>query len=117
VKTFVRARSARLEFATPFRRAVTALAPVSPLIASAIPAGAARAHAEVNAVFDPEIRQLVRARRSRLTALLIAACSWPLWECLRVDLNLSHGRARETMTAMVAAVIERELKVQGAIAV
>jgi hypothetical protein len=48
--------------------------------------------------------------------LLIAACSWPLWDLLRQDLNLSQRRAREAMTAMVAAVIERELKVQGDIA-
>jgi hypothetical protein len=48
--------------------------------------------------------------------LLIAACSWPLWDLLRRDLNLSQRRAREAMTAMIAAVIERELKVQGDIA-
>jgi hypothetical protein len=45
--------------------------------------------------------------------LLIAACSWPLWNLLRQDLNLSQRRAREAMMAMVVAVIERELKVQG----
>lgn len=110
---FVRARSARLEFVTPFRRSSILLAPRSPRITEAVRTAAARAHAEVKAVFDPEIRQLAPARRGRLTTLLIAACSWPLWDLLRQDLNLSQRRAREAMTAMVAAVIERELKVQG----
>ena len=113
---FVRARSARLEFVTPFRRSSILLAPRSPRITEAVRTAAARAHAEVKAVFDPEIRQLAPARRGRLTTLLIAACSWPLWDLLRQDLNLSQRRAREAMTAMVAAVIEREFKVQGDIA-
>jgi TetR/AcrR family transcriptional regulator of autoinduction and epiphytic fitness len=116
VETFVRARSARLEFVTPFRRASLVLAPISPRIAEAVRAGAGRAHAEVKAVFDPEIRQLALARRGRLTTLLIAACGWPMWDMLRADLNLSQRRAREAMAAMVSAVIERELKGQGEIA-
>jgi TetR/AcrR family transcriptional regulator of autoinduction and epiphytic fitness len=114
LQAFVRARSARLEFVTPFRRSSLMLAPRSPRITEAVRAAAARAHAEVKTVFDREIRQLAPARRGRFTALLIAACSWPLWDLLRHDLNLSQRRAREAMTAMVAAVIERELKVQAA---
>lgn len=117
LQAFVRARSARLEFVTPFRRSSLMLAPRSPRITDAVRAAAARAHAEVKAVFDREIRQLPPARRGRLATLLIAACSWPLWDLLRHDLNLSQPRAREAMTAMVAAVIERELKVQGDAAV
>ena len=110
VQAFVRTRSARLEYVTPFRRATLALAPLSPRIAEAVRGGAARAHAEVRSVFDCEIRKLPPARRGRLTALLIAACGWPLWDMLRADLNLSERRARAAMAAMVAAVIERELK-------
>jgi AcrR family transcriptional regulator len=98
---FVRARSARLEFITPFRRSSLVLAPRSPRITDAVRAAAARAHAEVKAVFDAEIRQVAPARRGRFAALLIAACGWPLWDMLR-----------QAMMAMVAAVIERELKVQ-----
>jgi hypothetical protein len=116
LQAFVRARSARLEFVTPFRRSSLMLAPRSPRITEAVRAAAGRAHAEVKAVFDCEIRQLPPARRRRLATLLIAACSWPLWDLLRRDLNLSQRRAREAMTAMIAAVIERELKVQGDIA-
>ena len=52
------------------------------------------------------------ARRGRLANLLIAACSWPLWDLLRHDLNFSKPRAREAMTAMIAAVVERELKIE-----
>src|SRR5262249_12445554 len=85
----------------------------SPRIAEAVRAGAARAHVEVKAVFDRELRQLTPARRARLTSLLIAACSWSLWDLLRTDLNLSQRGAREAMTAMVAAVIEGELKGSG----
>jgi TetR/AcrR family transcriptional regulator of autoinduction and epiphytic fitness len=110
LEAFVRVRSARLEYVTPFRRASIELGPFSPRITEAVRAGAARAHAEVKAVFDAEIRQLPAARRGRLTAQLIAACSWPLWDFLRQDLGLSQRRAREAMTAMVAAVTERELK-------
>jgi len=116
LEAFVRTRSARLEHVTPFRHASLVLAPLSPRITEAVRAGAARAHAEVKAVFDAEIRQLPPARRSRFTTLLIAACSWPLWNLLRQDLNLSQRRAREAMMAMVAAVIERELKIKGAAA-
>jgi TetR/AcrR family transcriptional regulator of autoinduction and epiphytic fitness len=110
LKAFVRARSARLEYVTAFRRASIVLAPLSPRIVEAVRAGAARAHAEVKAVFDSEICQVAPARRRRFATLLIAACSWPLWDLLRQDLNLSPHRAREAMTAMVAAVIERELR-------
>jgi TetR/AcrR family transcriptional regulator of autoinduction and epiphytic fitness len=112
---FVRARSDRLEFITPFRRSSLILAPRSPRITDAVRAAAARAHNEVKAVFDAEIRQVAPVRRGRFAALLIAACGWPLWDMLRQDLNLSQPRAREAMTAMVAAVIERELKVQVAL--
>jgi AcrR family transcriptional regulator len=112
LQAFVRARSERLEFVTPFRRSSLMLAPRSPRITAAVRAGAARAHAEVKAVFAAEIRQLPPARRGRLAELLIAACSWPLWDLLRQDQNLSQRRAREAMTAMVAAVIEWELKIQ-----
>jgi len=48
--------------------------------------------------------------------LLIAACSWPLWDLLRQDLNLSQRARARGDDGMVAAVIERELKVQGDIA-
>jgi len=47
---------------------------------------------------------------------LISACSWPLWDLLRQDLNLSQRRAREAMAAMVEAVIERELNFRGGMA-
>jgi AcrR family transcriptional regulator len=113
IEAFVRTRSARLEYVTPFRRAALVLAPISPLIADAVRAGAARAGAEVTTVFDAELRRLTVARRSRLAALLIAACGWPMWDMLRADLNLSQRRAREAVAAMVAAVIERELKSAG----
>jgi len=109
LEAFVRARSARLEYVTPFRRASMALAPISPRIADAVQAGAARAHAEVRMVFDAEIRQLSPARGRRLTRLLTAASSWPLWDLLRHDLHLSQRGAREAMAAMAAAVVEREL--------
>jgi TetR/AcrR family transcriptional regulator, regulator of autoinduction and epiphytic fitness len=112
LEAFVRARSARLEHVTPFRHASLVLAPLSPQITEGVRAGAARAHAEVKAVFDTEIRQLPTARRGRFTTLLIAVCSWPLWNMLRQDLKLSQPRAREAMMAMVAAVIERELKTE-----
>jgi AcrR family transcriptional regulator len=105
---FVRVRSERLEFVTPFRRASILLAPLSPRITEAVRAAAGRAHAEVRAVFDSEI--------GRLAALLISACSWPLWDLLRQDLNLSQRRAREAMAAMVEAVIERELNFRGGMA-
>jgi AcrR family transcriptional regulator len=113
---FVRVRSERLEFVTPFRRASILLAPLSPRITEAVRAAAGRAHAEVRAVFDSEIRQLPPARGGRLAALLISACSWPLWDLLRQDLNLSQRRAREAMAAMVEAVIERELNFRGGMA-
>jgi len=113
IDAFVRARTARLEFITPYRQASLELAALSPRITEAVRAGAARAHAEVKAVFDPEIRQLAPTHRGRLARLLIAACSWPMWNFLRQDLNLSQGRARQDMSAMIAAAIERELKVQG----
>jgi TetR/AcrR family transcriptional regulator, regulator of autoinduction and epiphytic fitness len=107
---FVRARSDRLEYVTAFRRASMVLAPMSPRIAEAVRAGAGRAHAEVKAVFDRELRQVAPTRRVGFATLLIAACSWPLWDLLRQDLSLSQPRARKAMAAMVAAVIERELK-------
>jgi AcrR family transcriptional regulator len=112
LEAFMRARSERLEYVSPFRRASMALAPLSPRIAEAVRAATARAHGEVKAVFDCELRQLPPARRARLAALLIAVCSWPLWNLLRQDLNLSQRRARAAMVAMAAAVIERELKGQ-----
>jgi AcrR family transcriptional regulator len=112
LKAFVRARSARLEFVTPLRRASIVLAPHSPRITEGVRIATARAHAEVKAVFDREIRQVAPARREQLAALLIAACSWPIWDLLRHDVGLSQPRARAAMTAMVAAVIARELKVQ-----
>lgn len=112
IEAFVRSRSERLEFVTPLRRATLVLAPLSPKITEAVQAGAARAHAEVRAVFDPELRQLTPARRGRLATLLIAAFGWPMWNMLRQDLNLGQRQARESMIAMVAAVIERELRLE-----
>jgi AcrR family transcriptional regulator len=116
LEAFVRARSARLEYVTPLRRASIVLAPLSPRITEGVRAATARAHAEVRTVFDREIRQLAPAQQDRLAALLITACSWPTWDLLRHDLNLSQRRAREALAAMVEAVIERELTVQGDIA-
>src|SRR5258708_21557660 len=84
---FVRARSARLEFVTPFRRSSNLLAPRSPRITEAVRTAAARAHAEVKAAFDREIRQLAPARRGPLTRMVIAACSRPPWDPLRQDLH------------------------------
>jgi TetR/AcrR family transcriptional regulator of autoinduction and epiphytic fitness len=109
---FVRVRTARLEFVTPFRYSSLVLAPRSSRITAAVRGGASRAHAEVKAVFDKELRQVAPARRGRFAALLIAACGWPLWDMLRQDLNLSQSRARAAMATMIAAVIERELKIK-----
>ena len=109
LEAFVRARSARLEHVTPFRRATIVLAPHSPRITEAVRVGTQRAHAEVKAVFASEIREVAPPRRRQFTALLIAACSWPLWDLLRHDLNLSQRRAREAMAAMIANAMEREL--------
>src|SRR5258708_39523917 len=58
VDAFVRARSARLEFVTPFRRSSLMLAPRSLRITEAVRGAAARAHAEVKADLDRAIRQL-----------------------------------------------------------
>jgi AcrR family transcriptional regulator len=109
---FVRARTARLEFVTPFRYSSLVLAPRSSRITAAVRGGAARAHAEVKAVFDNELRQVAPAHRARVAAMLIAACSWPLWDLLRQDLGLGQSRARAAMTAMIAAIIEREVNAQ-----
>ena len=107
---FVRQRSARLEFTTPFRHAVAVLAPSSPQIAAGLRAGTARAHAEVRMVFAAEIARARPTRRKNFSAALIVACSWHTWEILRSDLELNVSRARQAMTEMIASLIETEQK-------
>jgi TetR/AcrR family transcriptional regulator of autoinduction and epiphytic fitness len=109
LRAFVRQRTGRLEFTTPFRRATLVFGPFSPQIAQGVRAGTARAHDEIRSVFAPEIGGIGHERQPYLIAALILVFSWPAWNLLRTDLGFSPAHARRIVTDMASALIDQEV--------
>lgn len=101
----VRQRVILLEAITPVRRAATVHAPFSPEVSKRLQAGHDFMRAEVERVFDVELKGRGADDRSELLDALDTALSWASWDNLRSLNGRSSDEAREVLMRMVTAIL------------
>jgi len=101
----VRQRVILLEAITPVRRAATVHAPFSPEVRTRLQAGHDFMRAEVERVFEPELRGQGPDDRASLLDALDTALSWASWDNLRSLNGRSPDDAQEILVRMVTAIV------------
>jgi TetR/AcrR family transcriptional regulator, regulator of autoinduction and epiphytic fitness len=104
IGSFVGQRTRVLEEMTPSWRAARIQEPFSGQLSVNKARMVARARAELEKVFGPELDRLSGQDREQLVDALHATSIWEFWESLRTDLCLSPRRARGVMSATFTAL-------------
>jgi len=105
VALFVSQRARVLEQMTPTWRAARIHEPFSEQLRHNRTRTLAKAKAELEAVFAPELAGLPRPRRQQLTDTLHAISIWSFWDSLRADLGLGPGPARELLRSTFTSLL------------
>ena len=105
IETFVSQRTRVLEEMTPSWRAARIHEPFSAHLRGNKLGMIARARAEVEKVFAPELVQVCGKKRQQLLETLHAISLWEFWESLRSDLGLGSQRARELLSSSFTALL------------
>jgi TetR/AcrR family transcriptional regulator of autoinduction and epiphytic fitness len=107
IETFVSQRTRVLEEMTPSWRAARVHEPFSAHLRRNKLGMIARAKAEVEKVFAPELLQVYGKKRQQLLETLHAISLWEFWESLRSDLGLGPQQARELLSTTFATLLSQ----------
>jgi TetR/AcrR family transcriptional regulator, regulator of autoinduction and epiphytic fitness len=105
IETFVSQRTRVLENMTPSWRAARVHEPFSAQLRRNKLRMIARARAEVEKVFAPELVRLCGQKRQQLLESLHAISLWEFWESLRSDLGLGPQQARELLSTTFTTLL------------
>jgi len=102
---FVDYRTKLLERVTMLRRAALVFEPFSKRIAQGVERAIRESRREVALVFAKELTKLEPVRRRETLAALSATCSWPYWNALRQQQQLSRAASRRTVAYVVKCLL------------
>jgi len=102
---FIDYRANLLERVTMLRRAALVFEPFSKRIAQGVERAIRESRREVAVVFAEELARLEPIRRHETLAALSATCSWPYWNALRQQQQLSRAASRRTIASVAKCLL------------
>lgn len=105
LELFVQKHMRRLEFVTPIHRTAAMVESVDPDVAKAMKVARDAAAKDLERTLGPTLKPFSRADRRALLMSLHMICSWPSWETLRTQYQMSPRLARALVSDLAHTVL------------